>query len=102
MIPVFLSVLLLSVSLAGSEHPFCFFILDCGVYSNGCERITGFSWSTISKYKVSCDFSGYVKKITKSIENYSNDGCTDGSFMSNEYVYALTKASDATDKSACI
>lgn len=102
MIPVFLSVLLLSVSLAGSKHSICFFTLDCGVYSNGCERITGFSWSTISKYKVSCDFSGYVKKITKSIENYSNDGCTDSSFMSNEYVYALTKASDATDKSACI
>lgn len=69
--------------------------LDCGVYSNGCERISGVSWSAITKYKVSCDFGGYVSKITEYVENYSNDACTSTSFMSNEYQYSLKKTDNA-------
>ena len=65
------------------------------MYSNGCERISGIAWSTTTKYKVSCNMGGYVSKITVNVENYSNDACTDTSFMSNEYQYSLTKTDDA-------
>ena len=72
------------------------------MYSNPCENLSGLSWSTITKYTVSCGMNGYVSKIAKSVENYPNDYCGSKSFMSNDYSYSLSKAEGATDKSMTI
>ena len=82
---------LLSIVLAKSI--FCSFMLsiDCGVYSNGCEHITGFPWSSISEYKVACGFDGYVKKVSKTIDFYPDSKCEDKAFITNTYTYELTK-----------
>ena len=69
------------------------------MYSNPCESLTGFYWSTISSFKVSCGLDGYVNKIVKSVKNYPNDYCGSDTFMDNEYTYSLSKADGSTDKS---
>ena len=66
--------------------------LDCGVYSNGCEQFISSPWSSITEYKVSCSFSGYVKKIVKTVEYYSNSKCDDSSFIKNEYSFSFTNS----------
>ena len=74
-------------------------IVDCGVYSNPCETLPTLSWSTITKYTVSCGLDGYVSKIEKSVKNYPNDYCGSDSFMNNDYSYSLSKADGSTDMS---
>lgn len=63
------------------------------MYSNGCERLPGFSWSSISEYKVSCSFNGYVKKIEKTIDFYPDSECNEKSFITNKYSYSLGESS---------
>ena len=89
-----LCVVLCSSWFLGSE-----LVVDCGVYSNPCEQLPGLSWSTITKYTVSCGLDGYVSKIEKSVKNYPNDYCGSDSFMNNDYSYSLSKADGSTDKS---
>ncbi|KAK8807593.1 hypothetical protein JH06_1321 [Blastocystis sp. subtype 4] len=73
---------------------------NCGVYSNPCETLPTLSWSTITKYTVSCGLDGYVSKIEKSVKNYPNDYCGSDSFMNNDYSYSLSKADGSTDKNS--
>ena len=82
---------LISIAIAGSTNFAFLFMLDCGVYSNGCEHLQGFSWSSISEYKVSCGFDGYVKKISKTMNFYPDNNCEEKPFITNTYAYSLVK-----------
>ena len=73
---------------------------NCGVYYNPCEQLSGFSWSTITKYTVSCGMDGYVSKIEKSVKNYPTDNCSSDSFMNNDASYSLSKVEGSSDKNS--
>lgn len=85
---ILFSVLLSIVIAKSTISPFVS-IVDCGVYSNGCEHISGFPWSSVSEYKVACGFDGYVKKVSKTIDFYSDSKCEEDAFITNTYTYEL-------------